>query len=197
MPSKYLKDPRMLLKARSVLLAAYDLLSDRSRWTQGTVARDEFDRQVPVTDPSAEKWCAVGAIDRACQEMDVPFMRRETLVSLANELMMRDLKRVEGTDSIPSVNDRPDPETAYEKIMASFNRLLDLRHVQRLSRRSEAAMKGWATRRARVTAEVAARRAEWEARRAAQPTMTFGGTLPTTDASTERKDSPICATSRV
>jgi hypothetical protein len=194
MPSKYLNDPRLLLKARSVLLAAYDLLSDRDRWTQGTVARDALDRPVQVTDPRAEMWCAVGAIERACHEMDLPNLRLSTIQSLANELMMRDLDRVEGTSSIPEVNDRPDPETAYEKIMASFNRLLNPYMVATLSRRSEAAMKGWATRRARIAAEVAARRAGWEARRAAQPTMTFGGTLPTTDNATERKDSPVCAT---
>jgi hypothetical protein len=81
------------------------------------------------------------------------------------------------------------------------------RTIDRLVARSEAARKGWSTRRSNLDELWA----KWDANyKAAQtvtpepePTMTFGGTLAqppstdSTDADTQRKDSPLCATSRV
>jgi hypothetical protein len=174
MPSRYLKDQEMLLKARSVLLAAYDLLSDPSRWTQGTVARDHREEAVHVTDPSAQKWCAVGAITRASDEMCLNPWDRERVQALAQELMMRDLKAWEGNDSIPSNNDRIG---GYARIMASFTRLLNPVRIQAATARSLAASKGWVTR-----------RMIRQPKPAAEPVMTFGGTLTTTDTSPQRKE---------
>jgi len=191
MPSRHMQNPGLLLKARSVLLAAHDLLRDPSRWTQGTVARDQTGETVDVTDPRAQKWCAVGAITRAAHDMSLPEYEQHTVQTLAQELMMLDLKAWEGTNSIPNANDKIG---GYATIMAAFRRLLDHRRFQTLSRRSEAAMKGWETRRriraehnARVAAEVAARRAAWEARRAASQPMTFGGTLPVSSINADAK----------
>jgi hypothetical protein len=171
MPNAHLKNPAMVLKARSVLLAAHDLLSDPSRWTQGTVARDGRDESVPTTDPSAEKFCAIGAIERAAREMRFYGLESHTVQCLANELMQSDLRRHEHTASIPEVNDTVG---GYARVMAAFNRLLSPTVIGTLSRRSEAAMKGWETRR-RIRAEYAQRLAQ------PQP-MTFGGTLPPTTA---------------
>jgi hypothetical protein len=177
MPSKRLKDPRMLLKARSVLLAARDLLSDRSRWTQGTVARTIGNTQVRPTHPLAEQWCAVGAIDREAHQLHVGTYEMEQVRATACELMQQDLKRFEGFQSIPQINDG---HGGYEKIMSCLHRLLSPMYLETLTRRSEAAMKGWETRR-RIRTEYDARLAAERATAAyATHTMSFGGTLPGT-----------------
>jgi hypothetical protein len=177
MPRRNLNDPRMLLKARSVLLAAYDLLSDPRKWTQGATAKDKLDRNVPPIASSAEKWCATGAIQRSSCLMVFAPSEAGRVQSLAIELMQRDLRRATGHESIPAINDGSD---GYQRIMAAFRRLLDRDQVQALSRRSEAAMKGWMTRRMI--------RARFDTPPPTEPTMTFGGTLPTTDTSPERKE---------
>jgi len=39
-----------------------ELLSDRSKWTQGASARDKHDDIVDPEDPAACKWCFLGAL---------------------------------------------------------------------------------------------------------------------------------------
>ncbi|PYQ25648.1 MAG: hypothetical protein DMF56_27015 [Acidobacteria bacterium] len=39
-----------------------ELLTDASKWTQRTYARDEFGDDVAATDPKAVSWCLVGAL---------------------------------------------------------------------------------------------------------------------------------------
>jgi len=177
MPNRHLKNPGMLLKARSVLLAARDLLNDRRRWTQGTVARTKGETNVQPTHPLAEKWCAMGAIDHEAHRMALGFPEVDSVRVVACELMQQDLKRFEGCQSIPQVNDGTG---GYEKIMDSLARLLSPIYLERLTRRSEAAMKGWETRR-RIRTEYDARLAAERATAAyATHTMSFGGTLPGT-----------------
>ena len=176
MANRYLKDPRMLFRARSVLVAARDLLSDRRRWTQGAMARDGDNESVGPLAHAAERWCAVGAIDRASHEMALPFKEQSAVKVVAHELVNADLKLSHGQHcgSIMSVNDGLD---GYERIMRSFSRLIYGATVATLTRRSEAAMKGWETRRRRARAATAA-----------PVTMTIAGTLPaaTTDANSAR-----------
>lgn len=47
---------------REILVAARKRIEDRDRWTQGTLARDSFGRVTDRDDPSACKWCLVGAV---------------------------------------------------------------------------------------------------------------------------------------
>lgn len=53
------------LTVLGTLEAARKLISDPSRWTQKTSARNATGRKVAANSPSAAKWCAYGAID-AC-----------------------------------------------------------------------------------------------------------------------------------
>ena len=53
-----------------ILLAAADLLDAPGAWCRGAFARDAESRPVSARDPSAECWCAFGAISRASQDAD-------------------------------------------------------------------------------------------------------------------------------
>ena len=181
MANRHLNNPRMLLKARSVLVAARDLLSDPRRWTQGAMARRTDGEPVDPTSGRAEQWCAVGAINRAAFRMDLPSTERHTIKALACELMQADLE-LAGVAKSHSVMHVNDSFNGHEQVMRSFSRLIFGATVATLTRRSEAAMKGWETR----------RRKQREANAAPQPaapvTMTIAGTLPaaTTDANSAR-----------
>lgn len=39
-----------------------ELLSDRTKWTQNSFARDELDESAPLNSPDAVCWCLVGAL---------------------------------------------------------------------------------------------------------------------------------------
>jgi hypothetical protein len=45
-------------------MKAKDLLSDKSRWTQGALARDRVGRECTPESPDAESFCIVGALCR-------------------------------------------------------------------------------------------------------------------------------------
>jgi hypothetical protein len=45
-------------------MKAKDLLSDKSRWTQGALARDRAGRECTPESPDAESFCVVGALCR-------------------------------------------------------------------------------------------------------------------------------------
>ena len=49
--------------AKELLQNTRRLLSDRKRWTQGTLARDITGNEVSPTDSEAVCWCLFGAID--------------------------------------------------------------------------------------------------------------------------------------
>jgi hypothetical protein len=45
-----------------ILRRARARISDPARWTRGTLAKDTHGRAVPASNPSAVRWCALGAI---------------------------------------------------------------------------------------------------------------------------------------
>ena len=45
-----------------VLQKARDLIADESRWTHGYYAKDESGHDVEPNEPSACRWCALGAV---------------------------------------------------------------------------------------------------------------------------------------
>ncbi len=52
-----------------VILRALEIISDESRWTGGTLARDHHRRSCQVTAPEAVRFCAIGALERAAYEL--------------------------------------------------------------------------------------------------------------------------------
>ena len=49
--------------AAQTLLAARELLSEKSRWHRGSYAGDAHGNPVPLKSPDACRWCALGAIE--------------------------------------------------------------------------------------------------------------------------------------
>jgi len=50
------------MNTKEVLQAAYDLIGDKKRWTQGENARDKDGCEVSERSLSAVSWCAIGAV---------------------------------------------------------------------------------------------------------------------------------------
>jgi hypothetical protein len=222
---------RYRLLVPKVLGRALELLSDRKRWTKGAMARTEHNRTTRPTDPDAEKWCALGAIEKCAREvieaeeggdrhrsyvvlsqMAQQEARPHIVAAGKGPVVEADIRRMV---EIPQINDHPQNGgylAVVRGLASAVGASLTIsaqqqRTIDRFVARSEAARKGWATRRSNLDELWA----KWDANyKAAQtvtpepePTMTFGGTLAqppstdSTDADTQRKDSPLCATSRV
>ncbi len=43
-----------------------ELLSDKSKWTQGYLALNSFNRKVEAESKAACKWCLAGAVEKVC-----------------------------------------------------------------------------------------------------------------------------------
>jgi hypothetical protein len=226
---------RYRLLVPKVLGRALELLSDRKRWTTGMLARTKDNYNTNPTSPYAEKWCAVGAIEKCAHEVieaeegSDRHLSYGVLFQMAQQEVRPHIVAagkgpvVEANGryqvEIPQINDHPQNGgylAVVRGLASAVGASLTLsaqqqRTIDRFEARSEAARKGWATRARNQSAMWEAIRADRMAMRAQQaqqtlpeqPTMTFGGTLaqpPTTDstdADTQRKDSPLCATSRV
>jgi hypothetical protein len=224
---------RYRLLVPKVLGRALELLSDRKRWTTGMLARTKDNHTTRPTDPDAEKWCAVGALEKCAREV---IEAEEGIDSHLNYGVLFQMAQQEARPhivaagkgqaveaeadggrmvEIPWINDRPQNGgylAVVRGLASAVGASLTLsaqqqRQIDRFVARSEAARKGWATRRRKLDELWAKWDANYKAAQSVtpepepeQPTMTFGGTLPTTDstdADTQRKDSPLCATSRV
>jgi len=72
-----------------------EILTDRSKWTKGMYAKDSRGKKVGVDDPSAKRFCLVGAAKKAGVELKLLqwFDRQE--------------KRLDWTDGIIAWNDEP------------------------------------------------------------------------------------------
>lgn len=58
------------MTALEVLSAARQLIADPARWTQDVAARDMAGEPVLPHARTAARWCAIGAIDRTCGQLD-------------------------------------------------------------------------------------------------------------------------------
>lgn len=56
---------------RKRLLAARALVADEKTWTTGAAARDSKGCPVTLTNPSATRWCALGALGASGLGLDV------------------------------------------------------------------------------------------------------------------------------
>jgi len=81
-----------------------ELLSDRSKWTQGASARDKHGDICDPEDPAACKWCFVGALYH-CYLEESP--------SVLNRIRKAINSRYPGAPSILCVNDN----FGYEAVM--------------------------------------------------------------------------------
>ena len=183
--------------AHQVLTRARDLLSDRERWTYRAMARDAQGRPSSPNDPNAERFCALGAIERASSEVwvscHIPGYNEMDLAGVAQRLAYRPIMDAAkaitgrtrmgyyGDTSIPAINDHAD-HGGYAAVITGLlvatgvtpsvaEATLAYQAKQTEDRRA-AALKGWRNRRA-------ARKQREAQEEAANTPMVFGGTLPT------------------
>jgi hypothetical protein len=192
-----------------VLARARELLSDRSKWTEGTLARGEWGRHVTPYEPEAVQWCAVGAVEKCAYDLqfEVPELQgsdlqyRDTVMRLLSmhaqaklEEYMREVAfeitgEYPSRAGIPWINDHSEVG-GYKAVMQALYMATGVTPtiaaaVQRFAvedhnRRREAALKGWRKRRAAKLHSAAVEEA-------ASTPVVFGGTLPTTYVSVEKE----------
>jgi len=103
---------------QQIIVRALELISDDSKWTEGTDARDARRRPCRVEAPEAVRFCAVGALARAAFELTGGSFalgdQIETAVLAANGL--NGLER----ESLSWIND----QEGHERIVAMFQKAL-------------------------------------------------------------------------
>ena len=103
---------------QQIIVRALELISDDSKWTEATDARDAHGRPCRVEASEAVRFCAVGALARAVFELTGGSFaladQIETAVLAANGLSGLEL------ESLPWINDRE----GRERIVAMFRKAL-------------------------------------------------------------------------
>ena len=69
---------------REILVRARALVADRRRWTRDVTARDRHHRPVSASDPSARRWCPIGAVVHVAEGCGVPFVEAFVLLQAAS-----------------------------------------------------------------------------------------------------------------
>lgn len=93
--------------------AAYELLSDKNKWTTGAFAKDAAGGRAVPRSQAAVCWCAIGVADRVTRDD----YRADRLV---NALSVR--LGVTNRTSVAATNDGPD---GYEKILAAYKAIAE------------------------------------------------------------------------
>ena len=176
-----------------------ETLADPKAWTSKTLARARDGETIDPKHPQAVKWCAVGMVNRHAFNLLVEqrgeYYARRHISDLAQVAVTR-LKPfvIESASAITqeslhghevtSINDNP-RLGGYKAILAAFQSAAGVTvtlsaeardHIERLHKRSQAAIKGWLTRRNRRSQGLVP---------VQEPSpMVFGGSLPSTDMGT-------------
>ena len=102
---------------KQVLINARALIADPAHWTRGTLASTSDDHQVEWYDHSATKWCAMGAIYRAANDL-VGNPKEATRISneVATSVCPLGWLRV----SLPTINDA----RGHAAVLAVFDKAL-------------------------------------------------------------------------
>jgi hypothetical protein len=104
-------------KPSTVLKKARKLLSERSAWTHGYLARDRYGSPVNPHHESAISWCCFGAIDK-CRGEHVRLNEIERIFRLA----------AKARDGIVEFNDNPN--RTHEQIIVAFDKAIKLAEAE-------------------------------------------------------------------
>ena len=97
-------------KSLELLCATRELLSDKSRWTQWQLAKDEWGHGAEVLSSEAKRWCLIGALMKCQDERGIPDDDYRYAVAL---LSKQAFDRI-GTFSLPIFNDNSKYEDVIE-----------------------------------------------------------------------------------
>ena len=95
-----------------IIARALEIISDEEHWTRGFVARSADGRLCSCCDPRAERFCAVGALNRAAHEL-VKVGRAEHAYAAEGFVLAANGRH---HDSLPLINDID----GHEVIVAMF-----------------------------------------------------------------------------
>lgn len=104
-----------------------ELLSDASKWTQNTFARNKYNQIIALASPEACKFCLVGGLDKLDISQDEWIAKHDKITAYISELP--DAERFIGCSVI---NNRPNKEysvsrfndiSTWEDIDAMLNKL--------------------------------------------------------------------------
>jgi hypothetical protein len=93
--------------------AAYELLSDKNKWTTDHYARDAAGRPAQPYAQGAVCWCAIGAAERVTRDVQ----RADRLIDTLGVMLGVTKRR-----SLAELNDGPD---GYEKILAAYKAIAE------------------------------------------------------------------------
>ncbi len=109
------------VKTILVLRAARKLVADPDTWTSLSLARDVANNHVEVNSAYAVRWCATGAVDRACYLFGVSQVDAVPL----HEALDRTAKLKHGNHQLISVNDNFGRKAALSILDAAIQELAD------------------------------------------------------------------------
>lgn len=182
-----------------VLHRAFELLSDRKRWTKSTLAVNAGGHHTKPESEDAVAWCAVGAMQRSAWELcqadpcvgadyvNLTACAQQTLTPMARKVahLYNPARGGSYHQEVTAINDHAywgGWQTIITSLAAVCGRTAEItpelrRELEKSAKRSAASVKGWETRRKRwadFSADYEARKALLEAQD--QP-MVFGGTV--------------------
>ena len=99
-----------------IVARAFEIIEKEERWTRLAVARRANDRMCDVADPRAVRFCAIGALRRAAQELLGGDSLEECFS--AAQFVLKANGRPD--DTLPRINDHE----GHAVIMAMFQRAL-------------------------------------------------------------------------
>lgn len=108
----------ILQETAIIIQDAENVIRDRKNWTQQTLAKDRNGQACVVTDPNAERWCALGAVNLVTASHGIfPHESGDRAVR-ALEAEARHM----GFDSIMALNDdwAKEWEEAHKQVMAMY-----------------------------------------------------------------------------
>jgi hypothetical protein len=104
---------------KQVLINARALIADPARWTQRMYASTASGQKVAWYDPSAAKWCAVGALYRAAYDL-LGDAKEATRIGNAAAKCIRPRCRFRG--GLPAMNDTQ----GHAAVLAAFDEALEV-----------------------------------------------------------------------
>lgn len=111
---------------REALKAAYAIIKNPKHWSQGALARDCHNEELPqVRTPKSVAFCAMGAV----LFVNGPGERKaiRLLSEVASEIAKNELAEdLEGPDAVFIVNDYGDKKKARKLILKMFKRSIEL-----------------------------------------------------------------------
>lgn len=113
------------MNSLEMLVAARELISYETKWTQGRFARDKEGDWTPAVSDKAHCFCALGALYKVSGEPEIHLESPELRVAINS---LHNLARKYSYESATSYNDN----TNHTKVLALFDTVIELSKTESL-----------------------------------------------------------------